>query len=59
MEFADGPVPDDAPRIEYTKEDDKAIEHKVRETVSTTWHSLGTCKMVRNDLLLCVVHSAN
>lgn len=42
---ADGPVPADAPRIEYTAEDDAAIEQSVREIVGTTWHSLGTAKM--------------
>lgn len=26
VEFADGPVADNAPRIQYTKEDDKIIE---------------------------------
>ena len=36
---------DDAARIEYSPEDDKAIEQKVRSILSTTWHSLGTCKM--------------
>ena len=45
IEKADGPVPDDTKPIEYTAEDDKAIEQHVRETVGTTWHSLGTCKI--------------
>lgn len=45
IEKADGPVGDYEKRIEYTAEDDKAIEQKVREIVSTTWHSLGTCKI--------------
>ncbi|KAE8451319.1 hypothetical protein EG329_003948 [Mollisiaceae sp. DMI_Dod_QoI] len=49
VERADGPVDDDAKRIEYTAEDDKAIEQHVRETVSTTWHSLGTCKMAPRE----------
>ncbi|KIV79922.1 hypothetical protein PV11_07461 [Exophiala sideris] len=49
IEKADGPVPDDTKRIEYTAEDDKAIEQHVRETVSTTWHSLGTAKMAPRD----------
>lgn len=49
IEKADGPVSQDAPRIEYTEEDDKAIEQKVREILSTTWHSLGTCKMMPRE----------
>ena len=52
VERADGPLyaPDDKDgRIEYTAEDDKAIEQKVREIVSTTWHSLGTCKMAPRE----------
>ncbi|KAK0724266.1 alcohol oxidase [Lasiosphaeris hirsuta] len=42
---------DDAPRagevvdIEYSAEDDAIIAAWIREHVSTTWHSLGTCKM--------------
>jgi alcohol oxidase len=42
VEQADGPVGDNEGRIEYTAEDDKAIEEKIREIVATTWHSLGT-----------------
>lgn len=33
VEFADGPIPDNTPPIEYTKEDDKVIEQYV-ESVS-------------------------
>ena len=35
----------DQRNIEYSAEDDKAIEKFLRETVQTTWHSLGTCPM--------------
>ena len=49
IEKADGPVGDDANRIEYTPDDDKAIEQKVREILSTTWHSLGTCKIASRE----------
>jgi alcohol oxidase len=50
IEKADGPVvTDDAARIEYSPEDDKAIEQKIREILATTWHSLGTCKMAPRD----------
>ncbi|GAB7361783.1 hypothetical protein MBLNU230_g1827t1 [Neophaeotheca triangularis] len=64
LETADGPVGESAKRIRYTKEDDKAIEQKVRETVSTTWHSLGTCKMAPREKMGVVdaslgVHGTN
>jgi alcohol oxidase len=49
VEKADGPVPDNAKRIEYTAEDDKAIEDNVRKIVATTWHSLGTAKMAPRE----------
>jgi len=42
---ANGPVPIDAPDIVYSTEDDAAIDVFHRATVSTTWHSLGTCAM--------------
>lgn len=35
--------------IEYTADDDAAIEQWLRENVNTTWHSLGTCKMAPRD----------
>jgi alcohol oxidase len=35
--------------IEYTAEDDAAIEQWARENVNTTWHSLGTCKMAPRE----------
>ena len=38
-----------APDIVYSAEDDKAIEQKIREIVSTTWHSLGTAKMAPRE----------
>jgi choline dehydrogenase-like flavoprotein len=31
--------------IEYSKEDDRAIEDWIRGNLNTTWHSLGTCAM--------------
>jgi alcohol oxidase len=37
----DGEVKD----IEYSKEDDEAIEDWIRGNLNTTWHSLGTCAM--------------
>ncbi|KAI0712761.1 alcohol oxidase-like protein [Cerioporus squamosus] len=41
----DRPVPVSEPDIEYTAEDEKALEDYVRQTVSTAWHALGTCAM--------------
>ena len=35
--------------IEYSAEDDVAIEEHIRELVGTTWHSMGTCKMAPRD----------
>lgn len=52
VEKADGPlvsIDDKTSRIPYTAEDDKAIDQKVREILSTTWHSLGTCKMAPRE----------
>ena len=45
VEDLDGPLPDDVPDIRYTPEDDAILESWLRENVTTTWHSLGTCKM--------------
>lgn len=52
VERADGPLypsNDTTSRIKYTPEDDSAIEQRIREIVSTTWHSLGTCKMAGRE----------
>jgi hypothetical protein len=35
--------------LEYSREDDEAIEQFLRENVNTTWHSLGTCKMAPRE----------
>ncbi|KAL2192960.1 GMC oxidoreductase-domain-containing protein [Corynascus similis CBS 632.67] len=45
----DGPLPVDVPDIEYTPEDDAVLEKWLRANVSTTWHSLGTCKMAPRE----------
>ncbi|KAG6881832.1 hypothetical protein C0992_013371, partial [Termitomyces sp. T32_za158] len=39
------PVGISAPDISYSAEDDKAIDEYHRNTVETTWHSIGTCAM--------------
>lgn len=35
--------------IAYSAEDDAVLERWIRENISTTWHSLGTCKMLPRD----------
>ncbi|KAI1503596.1 GMC oxidoreductase [Biscogniauxia marginata] len=46
----DNPLAADVPDIEYSAEDDAVLEKWMRENVSTTWHSLGTCKMLPRDV---------
>ncbi|KAK0717435.1 GMC oxidoreductase-domain-containing protein [Lasiosphaeria miniovina] len=41
----DGPLAGDVQDIKYTATDDAVIEQLLRESVGTTWPSLGTCKM--------------
>ncbi|KAK8130926.1 GMC oxidoreductase [Apiospora sp. TS-2023a] len=47
------------PAIEYTAEDDAVIDQWLRENVETTWHSLGTCKMLSRDRNGVVDNSLN
>ncbi|KUI66369.1 Alcohol oxidase [Cytospora mali] len=49
VKLTDGPLAADAPDIKYSAEDDAVLEKWLRENVSTTWHSLGTCKMLPRD----------
>lgn len=35
----------DIENLVYTEEDNRAIEEWVRDTLATTWHSMGTCAM--------------
>jgi len=42
---AEGPIAFDTPRIEYSEEDERALEVYTRGKISTTWHALGTCAM--------------
>lgn len=37
--------------LEYSAEDDEAIAQHLRETIGTTWHSLGSCKMAPREKL--------
>lgn len=39
----------DVTNLEYSAEDDAAIEKWLRENIGTTWHSLGTCKMAPRE----------
>lgn len=43
------PLPADVPDIEYSAEDDAVLEGWLRANVGTTWHSLGTCKMLPRE----------
>lgn len=46
-----GPTTGDIHPIEYSAEDDAAIELFLRKNIETTWHSLGTAKMApRNEM---------
>ena len=49
LEKADRPTAKGYDRIEYTAEDDKVLDQRIREILSTTWHSLGTCKMAPRE----------
>ncbi|KAJ4481989.1 hypothetical protein J3R30DRAFT_3851336 [Lentinula aciculospora] len=42
---ASSPINPNAPDIVYSTEDDRTIDEHIRQNVSTTWHSLGTCAM--------------
>ncbi|KAI8986149.1 alcohol oxidase-like protein [Trametes punicea] len=37
------------PDIEYTQQDEKALEDFIRRKVVSSWHSLGTCAMKRRE----------
>ncbi|KAI0424088.1 GMC oxidoreductase [Xylaria sp. FL1042] len=41
-----GPPASNNENIEYTAEDDAAIEEWLRNNIATTWHSAGTCRML-------------
>ncbi|KAI0643099.1 alcohol oxidase-like protein [Trametes meyenii] len=45
----DGPVRVLAPDLEYSAEDEKALEDYIRQAVATAWHSLGTCAMKKRE----------
>lgn len=49
VKLTDGPLPADVPDIEYSPEDEIVLAKWLRENVSTTWHSLGTCKMLPRE----------
>ncbi|VUC33986.1 unnamed protein product [Clonostachys rosea] len=39
----------DVKDVEYSAEDDKAIELWIRQNLGTTWHSIATCKMAPRE----------
>ncbi|KAK3370601.1 alcohol oxidase-like protein [Podospora didyma] len=45
----DAPLEGEIKDVEYSPEDDAAIEQHLREVVNTTWHSLGTNKMAPRE----------
>ncbi|KAK7991421.1 alcohol oxidase, partial [Apiospora saccharicola] len=45
----DAPIPRGAPAIQYSAQDDAVLEKWLRGHVGTTWHSLGTCKMLPRE----------
>ncbi|KAL2293397.1 hypothetical protein FJTKL_05314 [Diaporthe vaccinii] len=49
----------DVQDLEYSAEDDKAIEQYLRENIQTTWHSLGSCKMAPREEMGVVDGSLN
>ncbi|KAM0533422.1 hypothetical protein ACHAPP_005995 [Verticillium nonalfalfae] len=49
----------DVKDIEYSAEDDKAIEQWIRENVGTTWHSIATAKMAPREENGVVDHDLN
>ncbi|KAK3389713.1 hypothetical protein B0H63DRAFT_537761 [Podospora didyma] len=49
VRLTDGPLSADAADIEYSAEDDAVLEKWVQENVQSTWHSLGTCKMLPRE----------
>lgn len=40
---------DNLPELQYSAEDNAAIEKHVRDNVNTTWHSMGTCRMAPQE----------
>ncbi|KAK7753399.1 hypothetical protein SLS62_004690 [Diatrype stigma] len=55
----DGPLSGDVRDIRYTAEDDEILAKWLRENVSSTWHSLGTCKMKPKEEMGVVDSSLN
>ncbi|KFA50406.1 hypothetical protein S40293_05239 [Stachybotrys chartarum IBT 40293] len=45
----DGPLAKPVENLAYSEEDDAALDEWLRQTISTTWHSLGTCKMAPRE----------
>ncbi|KAI0886205.1 putative alcohol oxidase [Annulohypoxylon maeteangense] len=49
VKLSENPLSGDVADITYSAEDDIVLEKFLRENVSTTWHSLGTCKMLPRE----------
>lgn len=47
--LADAPIHGSVKDLEYTAEDDVAIESFIRDRVATLWHSLGTARMAPRE----------
>lgn len=45
--------------IEYSKEDDEAIERYIKDNMTTAWHGLGTCAMRAKESQGVVDHQLN
>ncbi len=45
----DSPLGADITDINYTADDDDITDQWLRENIATTWHSLGTCKMLPRE----------
>ena len=45
----DGPLPPDAPDVEYSAEDDSVLEEWLRANIGMAWHPLGACRMAPRD----------
>jgi alcohol oxidase len=49
----------DVQDLQYSSEDDEAIEQWLREKINTTWHSLGTARMAPRENFGVVDHQLN
>ncbi|KAH8882012.1 alcohol oxidase [Thozetella sp. PMI_491] len=57
--LADGPLEGEIQDIQYSAEDDEAIEQYLRNTIQTSWHALGTVKMAPREQMGAVDKDLN